>query len=329
MSHHDLLSYVKARWGKDQRKCDTCQHNKATLTCAACKDVQFCGAQACGADHRCLIGGSTDGNADGNTRDKKRVRTERVYDLNVIPDALWGIVTKYLSANDMKSLSLADKKRLSGIRTCGVARNFLWRITLDSYRKIRDNPWMKCIQRVIVDSLITLEALKYMGFTLTEVRLDNPIIEPLYPGLFPDTVDKVVIFYQSFNQPLAGLFPPSLRTLDIFTAEFNSSIDGLPVDLQHLSIQSNGITLFDQPITNLPPGLLSISLLSTFNQPIDGIFPQSLELIELGDEFDQPIPYFPNLKEITLQNVNIEQEEFDFPKGMKFINIADKSLTFK
>lgn len=320
MSHHDLLSYVKARWGKDQRKCDKCQRNDATLTCASCKDVQFCGAQACGADHRCLIGNPVKRGREGGEEGG-----EKIYDLNDIPPDVWGIVMKYLNVEDMKSLSVVDKQRLRGMRTRGVAQRFLWRISLEAYRNIRDKPWMKNIQRIVVNSLITLEALKDIGLTLTQVRLEDPIAEPLYPGLFPDTIKKVVILYRSFNQPLAGLFPPSLKILRIENLLFNSSIDGLPVGLQHLTIENAN---FNQPINNLPPRLLGISILSCFNRPIDN-FPRSLRNIKLGDNFNQHVPYFPNLRKLSIYNPEINGNSFTFSKRIKSIRLAGKLLTFK
>jgi hypothetical protein len=257
----------------------------------------------------------------------KREREEEEANLDDIPADVWGIVMKFLNADDMRSLSVVDKQRLRGMRTRGVTQKFLWRINLESYRNIPGKPWMKYIQRVVVSSLETLEALKNIGLTLTEVHLQHPITEPLYPSLFQDTiVEKVVINYNRFNQPLAGLFPPSLKTLIIGFTKFNHPIEGLPDGLLHFKILGG---LFNQPVIKLPPGLISITLLTSgFNQSIDN-FPLSLKRIELGENFDQPFPYFPNLRYLEIHNEEMDHENFTVPKEIEFIYFAGATFNLR
>ena len=111
---------------------------------------------------------------------------------------------------------------------------------------------------------------------------------------------------RKFNQPIDNL-PNSLIILKISNS-FNQLINNLPNSLEKLEYDS----WFNNPIEKLPLKLKYLNLMnSKFNSDI--IWNESNNLIEkliLSSSYDKKIPYLPNIKNITIKNLN-QYELFD------------------
>ncbi|CAM9962499.1 unnamed protein product [Ectocarpus sp. 12 AP-2014] len=141
------------------------------------------------------------------------------------------------------------------------------------------------------------QRLKRIGFS-------ESFNEPIDLVEWPPSLQEM-IFGQEFNQPLERMkFPASLETI-IFSEEFNQPIERVrfPASLRQLKIR--GLSNFDQPIGGvLPTSLQQLDLGTRFNQPIqDVVWPPSLQKLNLGFVFDHPIQrvVFPaSLQELTV-----------------------------
>jgi hypothetical protein len=288
---------------------------------------------------------------------------EKARDLNDVPVDVWTLLVPRITRRDMKSLSLTSNDMLKKMRHEKIVKEYLWRVPNN------DNlpPWISFVQRVEIDSLNTLEALKERGCFLTQINFVEPFNDPIYQDAFPDTVKSIRITSNAFNQPLYEL-PRSLVNLFLSSSRFNQPVDTLPVGLKELFISSD---VFNEPVDNLPPGLSGLSIISgifnqfiddlpaelkeliiwsdefnppiqslpqgleeivfggnSFNQPIDGIFPLSLTSIELGDEFSHPIPYFPNLRHFVCNSENLPDQDYVFSTDIRSLDLGTKIIIF-
>jgi hypothetical protein len=351
----DVLNKIKKNH-PEKMNCDTCKHKKATLTCQVCNSVWYCGAQ-CGNGHDCI------GVKDKRKREETPVPIEN---FGTIPIEVWVILVPYMSEADMGSLSLTSKDTYEKMRNSQIVKQYIWRITRDNFRFIKNVQWVTFIQRVVLDSLITLEVLKERKLFLTMIVFDANFIEPIYENAIPDTVRIIEIHGNNFNHPLGNLprglktlfiesirfnhpipnLPSELEKLELRCSRFNQSVDNLPRGLNELSIISDN---FSQPVDNLPPGLkkleihcgafnqpiqslpnsLTIIILQDFfNQPIDN-FPASLKYIELSNLFSHPIPYFPKLKNFFCTSLALPDQDYEFPMGMESLTLGDNSIEFR
>ncbi len=79
---------------------------------------------------------------------------------------------------------------------------------------------------------------------------------------------------------------------------FNQPIDNLPNTITHLILGTN----FDKPIDNLPNTIIHLTLDHSFNQAIDNL-PNTITHLRLGTLFNQPIDNLPNsITHLTLSS---------------------------
>ncbi len=123
--------------------------------------------------------------------------------------------------------------------------------------------------------------------------------------------NKITKLYYPFDLKPKS-YPKTLKELK-FGYVFNQPIDNLPNGLIILYLSDN----FNFPIDNLPIGLKDLTLGNKFNHPIDNL-PESLDSLILGYEFNHPINNLPNsLTKLTIGN------NFNFP-----INNLPKNITY-
>lgn len=87
---------------------------------------------------------------------------------------------------------------------------------------------------------------------------------------------------------MPGMLPAHLETLEFWgNLRFPIEPNSLPPTLKHMELSWD----YNQLLVprSLPPNLHSLILSAKFNYSIDGILPSSLQRLELGGEFNQPI----------------------------------------
>ena len=108
---------------------------------------------------------------------------------------------------------------------------------------------------------------------------------------------------------LIGPLPRHLKTLILTEIEEGIELNDLPASLTRLQLTQQArvrpasnlpaslthLLLFscEQPINQLPPNITHLSFNSHFNQAITGKLPQTLQSLELGCSFSQPLRSLP------------------------------------
>lgn len=117
----------------------------------------------------------------------------------------------------------------------------------------------------------------------------NHPIDHLPPGLL------TLELGDSFDQPL-HLLPHTITDLRVASKYFNQSVDHLPQALKTLQIGDDvsSDSVFNQPINNLPKGLLNLKICGAFNQSVDKLPPQLLQLDLYSSIFNQSIDRIPH-----------------------------------
>lgn len=127
----------------------------------------------------------------------------------------------------------------------------------------------------------------------------------------PSSISHLFIDGICFNQPLDHL-PKNLLSLIIVSQAFSHTIENLPPSLINLELflgvcrkskylSSTGYCyssdplhpLRSQPISFIPPSLLSLIMFSILNSPLPPL-PTNLTELVLGNAFNQPLPNLPN-----------------------------------
>lgn len=100
---------------------------------------------------------------------------------------------------------------------------------------------------------------------------------------------KIVLFEDSFNQPVDNL-PVGLEDLKFgVICEFNFTIDNLPNSIKRLGLNNR----FNKPIDNLPDSLVELRLGDCFNHTVDNL-PRNLKSIKFGSDFNKSINNLPD-----------------------------------
>lgn len=154
------------------------------------------------------------------------------------------------------------------------------------------------------------QSINRLPDTLDSLTMDVPLFDHVLDHL-PGSLTYLWLISEFFDQPINHLpchleylninsimfnqsldqLPRSIFSLHITGASFDQSIDRLPLDLGALSIRSK----FSNPISILPPTLISLCLFGKFNQSIDQILPQSIKTLHfMSRNFVQPIQSLPS-----------------------------------
>ncbi len=120
--------------------------------------------------------------------------------------------------------------------------------------------------------------------------------------------------YAAFNKPIDFL-PSSLKSLTLGD-KFNYPVDTLPKSLKYLSIGN----AFNCPMNSLPDTIEELHIGHLFNHQIERL-PSSLHILVLGHSFDQPIPYPPNLKQLTLGANFINSDYSPLPSSLTHLRM--------
>ena len=128
-----------------------------------------------------------------------------------------------------------------------------------------------------------------MGFinnsSLRFLRFDGHFNKPL--DHLPETLKTLVVGYGS-KQELHHL-PASLTSLEIYSKKSARSINHLPTSLTHLRF----LSCFEPSIHSLPK-LTHLSFSNKFNGSISGKLPDTLQSLEIGNSFCQPLHSLPS-----------------------------------
>lgn len=139
-------------------------------------------------------------------------------------------------------------------------------------------------------------------------------------GVIPDSVEKLTIEDNLFDQSLISLKNSKLKKLLLFSSKFNNEISGvLPDSLEFLQITDSDV--FDKSLDNLPPNLkiLNLSWLTNFNQSFDNLpfltelyldiyipeikldfLPCSLQKLQIKTHYSLVLNNLPNLKKLAI-----------------------------
>lgn len=215
------------------------------------------------------------------------------------------------------------------------------------------------LERKMVNSLpISLTYLKvfdsinYYSIPPNLIELDAVIWEDKLD--LPSTLKHLSLHCSAYNCEPRINIPPQLLSLQISTSKIKFNLNDLPqsltflelsyeskIDFQalslpsltHLSLSSSKVDLyklpktllsliltdFNKPVTILPPSLTSL----TFNAPFNSLLtlPSSLQLLDLGNCFNHPLPVLPSsLLTLCLGNA-FNQSIDNLPTTLRHLSI--------
>lgn len=248
-----LLQTVKKNWGVFP-KCSNCRM-ECRYACSCCLDTFYC-HEKCQTAHlnaHMLIGTKTKGT--------KREREAEVVEINVnkVPIDVWDIVTKYLTLQDLKNLSEANKTLLKSMRRVMLMR---YRFVVDDYRAFRLHPMFAFVQHLRLlrakDVYLLQSTDKFRSLVLPE-KFNSSLSDVTWPERCLE-----LTFGDDFNQPVDNL-PQSLTHLT-FGHDFNQPVDNMPQSLTHLTFGDR----FNQPVGNLPQFLTHLTLPRRYERTLNG-----------------------------------------------------------
>ena len=190
---------------------------------------------------------------------------------------IYQVVVKFLSLNDLKSMSCVSKSMLETARRELVSRTEIIVVANEikhsfflQLKKFSDIVYFT----IYIETLDELHWFMENKFDLYSILFGqnfNQSIESLPQNL------RELIFGDRFNQPIT--LPPNLEML-FFGIDFNQPIEVFPQSLKTLVFDWN----FNQPIGPLPPNLQTLVFDACFDQPL-GVLPPSLQALTISSEY--------------------------------------------
>lgn len=299
-----LLKHIEANWGK-MPACGHCAKPATfgTMFCAGpCVGTLYCNKQCQSNDwprHHVQCVGAKTGDKRGRDGDDENGGPSKKIDLKDLPNLdrdVWSLIAKYLNLQDLKNLSLVEK------RLARVARQRMfdqyWIVAPETPEQFQ--AFLTQTRRAGLTGFIryfsyVTPAHLHILYAFNEIELHG-LWFTTYRGYgHPGNIQldqlpaslKVLKFHRKFNQPITRL-PSRLQVLE-FGADFDEDIQEYPADLQRLTFGHG----FNRPVNNLPMSIEYLQFGAHFNQFVEN-WPINLKILILGRSFNQLIDNLPD-----------------------------------
>jgi hypothetical protein len=329
--------------------------------CGGCQQYAYCGSQ-CQTKHwsahklDCIGGGAGEKRAREVEQEELDPPGLQEINLGDLSRDIWLLISRFLSAKDLKNLNATQRNIQQKMRRMFFAR---FRFLVDP-KDAHFDDIKNSITAVTVNSFAGLKAISFKRDNhITDVKVVRPFeVRPNAKLVWPSQITRLDLIDSYYVGPLVDL-PPGLkellvsnnyksqltqlpRTLEIIDLAFTSydnSIDSFPMEnlrelrlpfqftypidilrnatnLKRLYLQG----LFNQSIDSLPESIEELHLDSRFNRSVDGLAKcTNLRILSLGDEFNMPIDNLPN----SLVELRLGREFWqDFPPLTNLVNLS-------